>query len=128
MSHTLCDGLYILGPGSGTIWRYGLVGIGVTWLEWVCHCGCVLHAFAQPARKDTTNWNLLRQKLYCLHLQEPESKRARARAREQECKRARALLLTSLGARAQESKSQSKRAREQESKRAREKMAKPRPF
>ena len=36
-------------------------------------------------------------KLYCLHLQEPESKRARA------------LLLTSLGARAQESKSQSKR-------------------
>ena len=37
-------------------------------------------------------------KLYCLHLQEPESKRARA------------LLLTSLGARAQERKS----AREQE--------------
>jgi hypothetical protein len=37
---TLCDGLYILGPGSGTIWRYGFVGIGVTWLEWVCHCGC----------------------------------------------------------------------------------------
>ena len=35
-----CDGLYILGPGSGTIWRCGLVGIGVTWLEWVCHCGC----------------------------------------------------------------------------------------
>jgi hypothetical protein len=29
----LCDGLYILGPGSGTIWRCGLVGIGVTWLE-----------------------------------------------------------------------------------------------
>jgi hypothetical protein len=28
-----CDGLYILGPGSGTIWRCGLVGIGVTWLE-----------------------------------------------------------------------------------------------
>jgi hypothetical protein len=27
------DGLYILGPGSGTIWRYGLVVIGVTWLE-----------------------------------------------------------------------------------------------
>jgi hypothetical protein len=47
-------------------------------------------------------------KLYCLHLQEPESKRARARAR--------ALLLTSLGARAQERK------------RAREGMAKPRPF
>jgi hypothetical protein len=44
-------------------------------------------------------------KLDCLHLQEPESKRARA------------LLLTSLGAR---SKSQSKSARER--------MAKPRPF
>jgi hypothetical protein len=36
-------------------------------------------------------------KLYCLHLQEPESKRARA------------LLLTSLGARAQERKRESKR-------------------
>jgi hypothetical protein len=34
-----CDGLYILGPGSGTIGRCGLVGMGVTWLEWVCHCG-----------------------------------------------------------------------------------------
>jgi hypothetical protein len=29
----ICDGLYILGPGSGTIWRCDLVGIGVTWLE-----------------------------------------------------------------------------------------------
>jgi hypothetical protein len=56
----------------------------------------LLHAFSRPARKNTTNRNLLRQKLYCLHLQEPESKRARARAR------ARALLLTSLGARAQD--------------------------
>jgi hypothetical protein len=28
-----CDGLYILGPGIGTIWRCGLDGIGVTWLE-----------------------------------------------------------------------------------------------
>jgi hypothetical protein len=36
----VCNGLYILEPGSGTIWRCGLVGIGVTWLEWVCHCGC----------------------------------------------------------------------------------------
>ena len=63
----------------------------------------LLHAFSRPARKDATNRNLLRQKLYCLHLQEPESKRARA------------LLLTSLGARAQESKS----ARARESKKAR---------
>ena len=26
----LCDGLYMLGPGSGTIWRCGLVRVGVT--------------------------------------------------------------------------------------------------
>ena len=78
---------------------------------------------SRPARKDATNRNLLRQsfiayifrsqsareqELYCLHLQEPESKSARAR--EQARARARALLLTSLGARAQESK----RARVQE--------------
>ena len=37
----------------------------------------LLHAFSRPARKNATNRNLLRQKLYCLHLQEPESKRAR---------------------------------------------------
>ena len=34
-----CDGLYILGPGSGTISRYGPVGIGVVLLEYVFHCG-----------------------------------------------------------------------------------------
>jgi hypothetical protein len=28
-----CDGMYILGPGSGSILRCGLVGIGVTWLK-----------------------------------------------------------------------------------------------
>ena len=28
-----CGSLYILGPGSGTIWICGLDGIGVTWLE-----------------------------------------------------------------------------------------------
>jgi hypothetical protein len=37
----------------------------------------VLHAFSRPARKDATNQNLLRQKLYCLHLQEQESKSKR---------------------------------------------------
>jgi hypothetical protein len=36
-----------------------------------------LHAFSRPARKNATNRNLLRQKLYCLHLQEQESKSAR---------------------------------------------------
>jgi hypothetical protein len=29
-----CDGLYILGLGSGTIWRCGLVGIGVSLWVW----------------------------------------------------------------------------------------------
>jgi hypothetical protein len=32
------------------------------------------YARSQPARKDATNWNLLRQELYCLHLQEQERK------------------------------------------------------
>ena len=31
-----CGGLNMLGPGSR---RYGLVGVGVTLLEGVCHCG-----------------------------------------------------------------------------------------
>jgi hypothetical protein len=35
-------GLNILDPVSGTIWRYGLVGVGVALLEEVCHCGCSL--------------------------------------------------------------------------------------
>jgi hypothetical protein len=35
-----CGGLNMLGPGSSTIWRYGLVGISVALLEEVCHCGC----------------------------------------------------------------------------------------
>ena len=34
-----CDGLYMLGPESGTIRRCGLVGVGVASLEEVCHCG-----------------------------------------------------------------------------------------
>ena len=33
------DGLYMFGPGSGTISRYGSVGIGVVLLEYVFHCG-----------------------------------------------------------------------------------------
>ena len=39
---------------------------------------------SRPARKNAANRNLLRQKLYCLHLQEPESKRARVQEREKE--------------------------------------------
>jgi hypothetical protein len=31
---TYCDELYILGPGSGTIRRYGLDGVGVPLLAW----------------------------------------------------------------------------------------------
>jgi hypothetical protein len=33
----VCDGLNMRGPGSGTIKRCGLVGVGVTFLEEVCH-------------------------------------------------------------------------------------------
>jgi hypothetical protein len=29
-----CDGLYMLGPGSGTIRRHGLVGVGVSPWAW----------------------------------------------------------------------------------------------
>ena len=36
-----CYGLYVLGPGSGTIRRCG-PEVGVAFLEWVCHCGCGL--------------------------------------------------------------------------------------
>jgi hypothetical protein len=49
--HTYYDGLYILGPGSGTIWRCGLVGIDVTWLEQVCHYGCGLKTLTLVAWK-----------------------------------------------------------------------------
>jgi hypothetical protein len=38
----VCDGLYMLVPGSNTIRRCGPAGIGVSWLEEVCHCGCGL--------------------------------------------------------------------------------------
>jgi hypothetical protein len=34
-----CGGLNMLGPGSGTIRRCGLVEVGVALLEDVCHCG-----------------------------------------------------------------------------------------
>jgi hypothetical protein len=34
-----CGGLNMLGPGSGTIRRCILVGVGVSSLEEVCHCG-----------------------------------------------------------------------------------------
>ena len=35
--HEECGGLNMLGPGSGTIWRCGLVEVGVALLEEVCH-------------------------------------------------------------------------------------------
>jgi len=34
-----CGGLNMLGPGSGTIRRSGLVGVGVALLEELCHFG-----------------------------------------------------------------------------------------
>ena len=38
-----CDGLYILGPGSGTIGRRGLVGVDVSLLVWALrpHTSCL---------------------------------------------------------------------------------------
>jgi hypothetical protein len=59
------------------------------------HSSTLLHAFT-TGQEEHSKPESSAAKLYCLHLQEPESKRARA------------LLLTSLGAR---SKSQSKSAR-----------------
>jgi hypothetical protein len=35
----MCGSLNMLGPGIGTIWRCGLVGIGVVLLEEVYHSG-----------------------------------------------------------------------------------------
>jgi hypothetical protein len=40
--YRVCGGLNMLGPGSGTIRRYGPVGVGVALVEGVCHCGCEL--------------------------------------------------------------------------------------
>jgi hypothetical protein len=31
---TCCHGFNVLGPGSGTIWRCGLVGVGVSLWAW----------------------------------------------------------------------------------------------
>ena len=33
-----CDALYVLGPGSGTIRRCDLAGVGVALLKWVWPC------------------------------------------------------------------------------------------
>ena len=38
-SYHYCGGVDMLGPGSSTIKRYGLVGVGVALLEEVCQCG-----------------------------------------------------------------------------------------
>ncbi|EDL34345.1 mCG148163 [Mus musculus] len=73
------------------------------------------YTHSRPARKDATNRNLLRQKLYCLHLQEPESKskskkarkRTRTRKQERENKKAREE-------REQESKNKREKKQEQE--------------
>ena len=67
---------------------------------------------SRPARKDATNRNLLRQKLYCLHLQEQESKRAR----EQESKKKN----KNKKAREREQESKSKREKKQEQEREKE--------
>jgi hypothetical protein len=35
----ICGGLNMVGPGSGIMRRYGLVGVCVALLEEVCYCG-----------------------------------------------------------------------------------------
>ena len=67
----------------------------------------LLHAFPRPARKNAANRNLLRQKLYCLHLQEPESKSQSKREKESKKKNKKAR--ESKKARARERKSKNKR-------------------
>ena len=44
-------GLYMLSSGSGTIRRYGLVGVGMALLEWVYYCGCGLTTLILAAWK-----------------------------------------------------------------------------
>ena len=39
MAKGCCGGLNMFGPGSGTVRRHGLVGVGVALLKEVCHCG-----------------------------------------------------------------------------------------
>lgn len=36
---SVCDGLNMPGPGSGTVRRCGFVRVGMILLEEVCHCG-----------------------------------------------------------------------------------------
>jgi hypothetical protein len=38
-----CDGLNMLGPEDGTLWRYGLVGVGVSLWAWalIPHPNCL---------------------------------------------------------------------------------------
>jgi hypothetical protein len=74
-----------------------------------------LHAFSRPARKDATNRNLLRQKLYCLHIQEPESKRARERKKKN--KKARERKRTRTRKQEEEQEQEREKEQEQESKR-----------
>jgi hypothetical protein len=40
----LCDGLNMLGPSNGAVWRCGIIGVGVALLEevWPCWNGCGL--------------------------------------------------------------------------------------
>jgi hypothetical protein len=46
----------MLDPGSGTIRRYGLVGIGVALLEDVCHCGGGLRDPPSCLKKTICSW------------------------------------------------------------------------
>jgi|UPI0000F4E3C8 hypothetical protein len=95
-------------PRSGEVWWGGGWEVGIL-LE-IAGMRRSLTRVLATGQEERSKPESSAAKLYCLHLQE------------QECKRARALLLTSLGARAQERKSfiayifRSQSARVQESK------------
>lgn len=56
-----CDGLHILGPGSGTIRTCGLFGAGMPLLEEVCHSGTLRLSSLQHGTQSSAGslWNKL---------------------------------------------------------------------
>ena len=54
-----CCGLNLLGLGSGTVRRFGLVGAGVAWLEEVCHYGGGLWDPSPSCLRTVCTWHPL---------------------------------------------------------------------
>jgi hypothetical protein len=47
------DGLNMLHPESGTIGRYGLLGVGLALLKEVCHCGSRFETLFLAGRRQS---------------------------------------------------------------------------